>query len=680
MTEIITDNGQRRFSLDAITLQDHSGHFIPKYPFFTRGLFDRRNAVITLDYDEENLIESIDNQKQNLNYQNQSISHKSSYKNNRYSRRIRKISQHDYKDLFVNNKHHSQSRKRGASASPINEQQQLTLDDLADHIKAFETKFRRRSQLDQILDEYDSDLKKKITFLKEKLSRTSLTSMDDAERLAAKNRGKANQDKIRKNIENINCLVNDTFLDDFDSDYSINRRPSLFSRRYSDLSIKQTLKEDIKLTGECQHCTKDIKVKERGRKESTVSNNGSLTGNKFKFEHMKDMFHSDPKNFTSNVRRYSIVTTADGETFVRKSSNEVCRTCLTKDTLDLGSSWPYDDRYRAFLITNSPRRKFPLVSVFFAILKAHKKRFKFILKDNKITLDNLMIFLLKIEKLYQKVPYHNVDHAVDVLMATEVLLNQVESSKIGLNFTDHERFITLLAAACHDVGHPSVNNTFVSKQNSADKTFLTFVSPEGNGLLEKCHYRIAMKILKDCDLEDDMKKLGNHSNYFTELFNQLIMATDMSNHKDQMKGLTLLQEKVHKEIGNSSKFDRLKLNHMWNKSSNKIQSERFMLLGVILHLADLSNPLKQFQDAYEWALRVCREFYRQGDAERHLFGKVSIPTFDRVKTNVESCQIGFINFIVLPMVEAWCDFLGKSQDAQNMKSTLLENREMYLSM
>ena len=46
---------QRRLSLDSATHLDSSGHFNPRYPFHTRGLFDRRNAVTNLDIQESEI-------------------------------------------------------------------------------------------------------------------------------------------------------------------------------------------------------------------------------------------------------------------------------------------------------------------------------------------------------------------------------------------------------------------------------------------------------------------------------------------------------------------------------------------------------------------------------------------------------------------------------------------------
>lgn len=272
--------------------------------------------------------------------------------------------------------------------------------------------------------------------------------------------------------------------------------------------------------------------------------------------------------------------------------------------------------------------------------------------------------MIQIERSYQQVPYHNKHHAIDVLCATEVLINQTEHI---CSISAIDRFFTLLSAACHDVAHPSVNNAYVFKQDQ-DATVLKTVSPDGSGLLEKCHLKLSLNMLKECNLFE----LYNHTR-FMYLFEQLIMATDMSKHSEQVKGLDHLKLKsINGKLKKYCYFENSNLN-----SDQPIQVlSKDILLKVIIHLADLSNPTKDFSEAYTWAVKVCQEFFEQGDMEKINFGKTTDP-LDREKTKIEKCQVGFITFCVLPMVEKWSRLNRKSAGAQNMKALLLSNKEMY---
>ena len=53
------------------------------------------------------------------------------------------------------------------------------------------------------------------------------------------------------------------------------------------------------------------------------------------------------------------------------------------------------------------------------------------------------------------------------------------------------------------------------------------------------------------------------------------------------------------------------------------------------------------------------EFFLQGDKEASLGMPVS-PFYDREKTNVAQCQMGFINVLVKPLYVEWHKLLGET--------------------
>lgn len=256
--------------------------------------------------------------------------------------------------------------------------------------------------------------------------------------------------------------------------------------------------------------------------------------------------------------------------------------------------------------------------------------------SNLQILENLSAFMYKIEKSYQKVPYHNHYHAVDVLVAVEVLMNQVEDTSLA-KFTAFERFSCLLAAACHDVGHPAVNSIHISDvaakiycAENLDNFSLDAEKNSKNGLLERYHCKIALSFMSD------FKFKILHSLEFLNLFDNLIMATDMTHHKkliDQLEELIqVLEKNGTNDPTNQLQSEIMETNHQRQTanatvskedsfytaieefSSNELNSifdgeQRQKLLGIILHLADLSNPAKLFKDSSSWARRV---FLREG--------------------------------------------------------------------
>merc|ERR1719230_291248 len=98
-------------------------------------------------------------------------------------------------------------------------------------------------------------------------------------------------------------------------------------------------------------------------------------------------------------------------------------------------------------------------------------------------------------------------------------------------------------------------------------------------------------------------------------------------------------------------IDSLKISNLTKNFEN---SE---LLPIIVHLADLSNPAKDFFDALNWGNRVVSEFFEQGDVEK-AFGSESVnKVFDRQGGRLEDIQIGFIQHLVVPLFVEWCEFL-----------------------
>jgi len=70
----------------------------------------------------------------------------------------------------------------------------------------------------------------------------------------------------------------------------------------------------------------------------------------------------------------------------------------------------------------------------------------------------------------------------------------------------------------------------------------------------------------------------------------------------------------------------------------------------------LSNPAKPLAIAHHWAERIVEEFFAQGDRERKLGIPIS-PLCDRVKSDMEVGQSGFIRFVVLPSYKLWVQLI-----------------------
>jgi len=219
----------------------------------------------------------------------------------------------------------------------------------------------------------------------------------------------------------------------------------------------------------------------------------------------------------------------------------------------------------------------------------------------------------------------------------------------------------IIAAVCHDVGHPGVNNPFLVESNDPLALKYNDKSP-----LENMHCAI-------------MFELGYLNKETTALFHlagkqlymeirrvsiEAILHTDMIHHFPMVSELKLLQDD-HFELLKSSHVEywaSIEIAAMSNVSTGKQtwdmpvealefwkQGENIQLMRkLILHAADVSNPFKPFPICRAWAYLVLEEFFAQGDREKKMGLTVQMLN-DRTKVKKSLSQIGFIEFVVCPL-------------------------------
>merc|ERR1719230_1859038 len=76
---------------------------------------------------------------------------------------------------------------------------------------------------------------------------------------------------------------------------------------------------------------------------------------------------------------------------------------------------------------------------------------------------------------------------------------------------------------------------------------------------------------------------------------------------------------------------------------------KILILQLIMHQADISNSTKPFEICRAWSARVLEEFFAQGDKEKELGIPVQMLN-DREKVNKPHSQIGFIDFVIAPLL------------------------------
>lgn len=260
--------------------------------------------------------------------------------------------------------------------------------------------------------------------------------------------------------------------------------------------------------------------------------------------------------------------------------------------------------------------------------------------DSKFSVpaDRLVAFVERVEAgmTMHHNPYHNYDHACDVLQGTFCMLTTMR----GCEFLDDlHAFALTIAAFCHDLEHPGLNNAFQVKA----KTELAMLY-EGRSVLESHHCACTFSMFESnttnilCNLDEASVTRVR------QIVLDCILATDMTCHFD-------LTGELRDCI----------VRHMDEPTSSMNIEERSLIAKSILHCSDISNPTRSWACSKRWQDLVCEEFYAQGDLERANGWEVS-PNMDRDTTSQAEMSINFIDFIVAPLFFAMSTLLPNSSD------------------
>jgi len=257
--------------------------------------------------------------------------------------------------------------------------------------------------------------------------------------------------------------------------------------------------------------------------------------------------------------------------------------------------------------------------------------------------DLIKRFVRAAEAQYLPNPFHNFAHAVDVLHYVARIMRMI-SSEDFLN--ELEQFSLLVAAVGHDIGHPGVNNGFLSEVGHELALQYNDHAPLEN---MHCAKLYGIATVKDTDVFQAMTK--EQYKEARRFIIESILHTDMMVHMAMVKELTMLWE-VNTEVFNKRKdpaqgiMVQLAEADIFNEGETKL-----LTMECILHSADVSNPCRTWECSQAWAWCVLEEFFAQGDQEKMLGVPVQFLN-DRDKLNKPNSQIGFLEFMIAPFFAA----------------------------
>jgi hypothetical protein len=254
------------------------------------------------------------------------------------------------------------------------------------------------------------------------------------------------------------------------------------------------------------------------------------------------------------------------------------------------------------------------------------------------------LFSLIEEGYHSTNPYHNAIHATDVTQAMHCFLQE---DKIKNFLTPLEIMASLIAAVAHDLDHPGVNQPFLIATSNHLATLY-----ENTSVLENHHWRSAIGCLLESHVAEKLSPIRQD---LESQISSLILATDITRQPEFLK-----------------KFN----NYLENDELDMKNPElRHFILQIALKCADISNPCRPWDVSRKWSLKVCDEFFRQGDYERQL-GLPVTDICDRYNNTVPKIQTVFFKFMVLPLFNLWHKFLD-TKLSHSMMENLRKNQQQW---
>ncbi|XP_031328347.1 high affinity cAMP-specific and IBMX-insensitive 3',5'-cyclic phosphodiesterase 8 isoform X3 [Photinus pyralis] len=320
-----------------------------------------------------------------------------------------------------------------------------------------------------------------------------------------------------------------------------------------------------------------------------------------------------------------------------------------KDLLDTSLTWEFDI-FRLEELTN----KKPLI---------HLGMNLFLHFDVPATLNcdekTLQNWLTVIEMNYHVDNfYHNSTHAADVMQATAGFL---EKDRLKAIMDPLDEASSLIAACSHDVDHPGKSSAFLSNCDNPLAILYNDVT-----VLENHHAALTFKLTLGDDRINIFKHLDRET-YKVARHNviDMILATEMTKHFEHLaKFVNVFCQKTSRVDGESSDYIPITL------PDNITLVKRMMI-----KCADVSNPTRPLRLCVEWARRIAEEYFAQTDEEKSKGLPVVMPMFDRITCSIPKSQIGFVDYIVHDMFEAWDAFIDMPELVTYMRQNYIRWKE-----
>lgn len=238
---------------------------------------------------------------------------------------------------------------------------------------------------------------------------------------------------------------------------------------------------------------------------------------------------------------------------------------------------------------------------------------KFMIDDCK-----LMAFLERVEVTYGRHPYHNNQHAANVL---QMMFKLITSTGIYPDIIDSIGMLScIIAAVVHDLEHTGLTNEFLIATMHPLAIRHNDASPQ-----EQHHVSRASVLMCESQyafIGEDLWRMVRRAVI------PMVLATDMKRHFSVMSEF---------ETGSCGRID---------KSMGNITQQ------MLIKISDMSHLTAPWNEHRLWVEKLEREYFLQGDAEVAL-GLVVTPFMKRGGKGLSTSQVGFMDVVALPLFRAF---------------------------
>jgi 3',5'-cyclic-nucleotide phosphodiesterase len=241
--------------------------------------------------------------------------------------------------------------------------------------------------------------------------------------------------------------------------------------------------------------------------------------------------------------------------------------------------------------------------------------------------NNMRSFVSKVwRKYHSENDFHNFTHAWGVAHLCFVILRK---GGVDVLLKPLEILTLLLSAICHDIDHPGHNNAF----EVATRSELAILYAD-DAVLERHHISVTVRLIEECATTTFGGLTTEQLTEFRTKMTSAVLQTDMSQHF-----------KVLDDI-----LRRTQLSSPYSRSES--DSSR-ILLGHILHAADIGAQTQSQTVAMKWTDALTREFSSQAKKELDL-GLPVTSMMHGLDDELKKMQLqaSFVKGIVMPLWSA----------------------------